>query len=112
MIKYPNIDPVAISIPIPGFWGDALNIHWYGLAYVVGAYLIYLRMAATRNKFGIEASKEEVDMPVFFYVDPEFLDDPLMDGIKTLTLSYTFFKTEHEEEELEEEERNAKSAMA
>ena len=56
--------------------------------------------------------KEEVDMPVFFYVDPEFLDDPLMDGIKTLTLSYTFFKTEHEEEELEEEERNAKSAMA
>eukprot|EP00943_MAST-04B_sp_MAST-4B-sp1_P004711 g4711.t1 len=42
--------------------------------------------------------KEEVDMPVFFYVDPEFLDDPLMDGIKTLTLSYTFFKTEHEED--------------
>ena len=56
--------------------------------------------------------KEEVDMPVFFYVDPEFLDDPLMDGIKTLTLSYTFFKTEHEEEELEQEEGNAKSAMA
>ena len=59
MINYPNIDPVAISIPIPGFWGDALNIHWYGLAYVVGAYLIYLRMVATRDKFGIEASKEE-----------------------------------------------------
>ena len=59
MINYPNIDPVAISIPIPGFWGDALNIHWYGLAYVVGAYLIYLRMVATRDKFGIEASKED-----------------------------------------------------
>ena len=40
MINYPNIDPVAISIPIPGFWGDSINIHWYGLAYVVGAFLI------------------------------------------------------------------------
>ena len=55
MINYPNIDPVAISIPIPGFWGDALNIHWYGLAYVIGAYLIYLRMVATRDNFEIKA---------------------------------------------------------
>ena len=51
--------------------------------------------------------KEEVDMPVFFYVDPEFLDDPLMDGIKTLTLSYTFFKTDHEDEEEREAGNNA-----
>ncbi len=67
MINYPNIDPVAISIPIPGFWGDSLNIHWYGLAYVVGAYLIYLRMVATRDKYGIKASKEEVSDVVFTY---------------------------------------------
>ena len=53
--------------------------------------------------------KEEVDMPVFFYVDPEFLDDPLMDGIKTLTLSYTFFKTDHDDEE---EREAGNSAMA
>ena len=67
MINYPNIDPVAISIPIPGFWGDALNIHWYGLAYVIGAYLIYLRMVATRDNFEIKASKEEVSDVVFTY---------------------------------------------
>ena len=67
MISYPNIDPVAISIPISGFWGDALNIHWYGLAYVVGAYLIYLRMVATKDKFGVDISKEEVSDVVFTY---------------------------------------------
>ena len=67
MINYPNIDPIAISIPIPGFWGDSLNIHWYGLAYVVGAYLIYLRMVATRDRYGIKASKEEVSDVVFTY---------------------------------------------
>ncbi|CAG8440375.1 6273_t:CDS:2 [Acaulospora colombiana] len=35
---------------------------------------------------------EEVDMPVFFFIDPEFNDDPLMKDVDTITLSYTFFK--------------------
>lgn len=34
---------------------------------------------------------ETVDMPVFFYIDPEFLQDPTMKGIDTITLNYTFF---------------------
>lgn len=34
---------------------------------------------------------ETVDMPVFFYIDPEFLRDPAMKGIDTITLNYTFF---------------------
>ena len=34
---------------------------------------------------------ETVDMPVFFYIDPEFVNDPNMKGIETVTLSYTFF---------------------
>mmetsp|Transcript_16120 Transcript_16120/g.49270 ORF Transcript_16120/g.49270 Transcript_16120/m.49270 type:complete len:246 (-) Transcript_16120:243-980(-) len=37
--------------------------------------------------------KEEIDMPVFFYIDPEFMDDPAMRHINNITLSYTFFKT-------------------
>lgn len=30
-------------------------------------------------------------MPVFFFIDPDFLEDPQMSGIETVTLSYTFF---------------------
>uniref|UniRef100_A0A8C5QUZ2 Cytochrome c oxidase assembly protein COX11, mitochondrial n=1 Tax=Leptobrachium leishanense TaxID=445787 RepID=A0A8C5QUZ2_9ANUR len=35
---------------------------------------------------------EEVDMPVFFYIDPEFAEDPRMVNVDTVTLSYTFFE--------------------
>ena len=40
---------------------------------------------------------EEIDMPVFFYIDPEFADDPTMENAHLITLSYTFFKTGEEE---------------
>ncbi|KAM3860031.1 cytochrome c oxidase assembly protein COX11, mitochondrial [Diretmus argenteus] len=36
--------------------------------------------------------QEEVDMPVFFYIDPEFDEDPRMAKVDTITLSYTFFE--------------------
>lgn len=45
---------------------------------------------------------ETVDMPVFFYIDPEFLDDPNMAGINTLTLSYTFFRADRDAHRLPE----------
>jgi len=41
---------------------------------------------------------EEVDMPVFFYIDPDFIKDPGLQGQHDITLSYTFFEskgTEH-----------------
>ena len=31
-------------------------------------------------------------MPVFFYIDPEFGEDPKMENIESITLSYTFFE--------------------
>jgi cytochrome c oxidase assembly protein subunit 11 len=37
---------------------------------------------------------ESVDMPVFFYLDPEFAFDPSMDNVKQIVLSYTFFKSD------------------
>jgi len=37
---------------------------------------------------------ETVDMPVSFYLDPELADDPKMDGVTTITLSYTFFRAQ------------------
>lgn len=34
----------------------------------------------------------QVHMPVFFYIDPEFDEDPAMDSVDNITLSYTFFE--------------------
>jgi cytochrome c oxidase assembly protein subunit 11 len=48
--------------------------------------------------------KESVDMPVFFYVDPEFYDDDQLQDVNHITLSYTFFRTEDDDDEEEEEE--------
>ncbi|XP_004933673.2 cytochrome c oxidase assembly protein COX11, mitochondrial isoform X1 [Bombyx mori] len=35
---------------------------------------------------------EQVDMPVFFYIDPEYIEDPKMEFIDEIVLSYTFFE--------------------
>lgn len=36
--------------------------------------------------------REQVDMPVFFYIDPEFAEDPKMEFVDEILLSYTFFE--------------------
>jgi len=35
---------------------------------------------------------ETVELPVFFYIDPDFAEDPKMETIDTILLSYTFFE--------------------
>jgi len=47
---------------------------------------------------------ERVDMPVFFYIDPEFATDPRMRGINNITLSYSFFKVDDDEEEEQQQQ--------
>ncbi|MEP3116490.1 cytochrome c oxidase assembly protein [Nisaea sp.] len=37
---------------------------------------------------------ERVDMPVSFYIDPDMDKDVKMDGVTTITLSYTFYKAQ------------------
>ena len=38
------------------------------------------------------APGQEVTMPVLYYVDPAMLDDPNMQGVEQITLSYTFHR--------------------
>ena len=36
---------------------------------------------------------EQVDMPVFFYIDPDYLEDPFLEDTDEIYLSYTFFES-------------------
>ena len=40
---------------------------------------------------------EEMPMPVVFYIDPAMNDDPTMEDVKAITLSYTFFPADSDE---------------
>ena len=40
------------------------------------------------------APGESMEMPVTFFVEPDIVDDPENEKVKTITLSYTFFETE------------------
>jgi len=86
MIAYPNIDPVALSV-------GPLNIHWYGLMYVIGftAFLLLGKYRAKQAHSPIKS--EQVDDIMFygalgvvlggrigymlFYNFQSFLNDPL-----------------------------------
>ncbi|CCF59670.1 hypothetical protein KAFR_0H02610 [Kazachstania africana CBS 2517] len=38
---------------------------------------------------------EEIDMPVFFFIDPDFASDPAMRNIDDIILHYTFFRAHY-----------------
>ena len=40
------------------------------------------------------APNQIIDMPVSFFIDPDMANDPNLDGVTTITLSYTFFKSQ------------------
>jgi cytochrome c oxidase assembly protein subunit 11 len=50
------------------------------------------------------AAGQSVDMPVTFFVDPAIDEDPDLAKLTTITLSYTFYPAEPEEDDLSEAE--------
>ena len=58
------------------------------------------------------ASGESMRMGVSFFVDPAILDDPGLDDVDTITLSYTFFRDLDDLAQEEEEELSAVSGQA
>jgi len=60
------------------------------LPLTAGAYFVKVECFCFKEQ--TIAANARVEMPVSFYVDPSIMDDRDMDGVKTITLSYTFFE--------------------
>lgn len=55
---------------------------------------------------------ESVEMPVTFYVDPALLEDDLANDVKSITLSYTFYRSlDDVEDEETVSQRNGEDAL-
>jgi cytochrome c oxidase assembly protein Cox11 len=53
----------------------------------------------------------QVDLPILFYIDPEFADDPLMSKVDSIVLSYTFFEAKDSEQVQEILRANQQNGM-
>lgn len=42
---------------------------------------------------------EEIELPVFFFLDPDLVDDRRMNDVKRITLSYTFFPVDEDDDD-------------
>lgn len=87
MLTHPDIDPVAIEL-------GPLEIHWYGLMYLVGFALAWWLARWRARRYGLDWSHEQIDDLVFwgaigviaggrlgyivFYQFESWLGDPLM----------------------------------
>lgn len=54
-----------------------------------GAYFVKVQCFCFTNQ--TLKAHAEAHMPVSFYIDPQISNDPAMDDVTTITLSYTFF---------------------
>lgn len=75
--------------------GKALTGHatYNVLPEAAGAYFMKVECFCFKDQ--TLAPHAEAHMPVSFYIDPAIMDDPNLDGLTTITLSYTFFPTKY-----------------
>jgi cytochrome c oxidase assembly protein subunit 11 len=100
----------------PSQVSQTLNIGQTGLAFYHAANLAD-RPISGRASFNVQPAKaaayfkkiecfcfteqrleggQEVEMPVTYFIDPTIADDPALDDVTTVTLSYTFFEWDDE----------------
>jgi len=53
---------------------------------------------------------EELDMPVFFYLDPAILTDPKTKNLNHISLSYTFWKTDYKDDHFNKSQSQPQSS--
>lgn len=69
------------------------RLHWNLIELLPGAlHSAYNKNISNCCSYYIQLFYFQVDMPVFFYIDPEFVDDPRMEFVDEIVLSYTFFE--------------------
>ncbi|KNC35193.1 cytochrome c oxidase assembly protein [Plasmodium falciparum RAJ116] len=54
-------------------------------------------------------AKEEMDLPILFFIDPEILNDSRLKNLEKITLSYIFFESDSE---IPEEYQNLSRAIS
>lgn len=92
-LTFPNIDPVALSVPLP-FLDSTVDIHWYGIMYLLGFGLAWAAGRYHARRAHVAVRPAEVDDLilygavgvvlggrlgyVLFYAFPALVHDPLM----------------------------------
>ena len=47
---------------------------------------------------------ESIDLPVLFFIEPSFAEDPAMHDVRSITLSYTWFKSNSSADDLDDDD--------
>jgi len=64
MIQYPNIDPIAFTIPVP--FASGIPVRWYGLTYLIAFSIAYFLATKRHNRPEFGFTKENLSDMLFY----------------------------------------------